>query len=78
MAIGNTHKKLVKIGRVVPKTLSRTDKHRQTDRHAHHDTPLPYRRRSNNLGILSNGNSSVLLAVASPEVRTRGGGKAGV
>jgi len=25
-----------------------TDKHRQADRHAHHNTPLPYRLRSNN------------------------------
>jgi len=34
-------KKLVKIGRVVPKIWSRTDK--QTDRHAHHNTPPAYR-----------------------------------
>ena len=40
-------KKLVKIGRVVPKIWSRTDKHTHRDRHAHHNIPLPYRRRSN-------------------------------
>jgi len=39
------HKKLVKIGPVVPKIRSRTDKHtqRQTDRHAHYNTSQPYR-----------------------------------
>ena len=36
---------LVKIVGVVPKIWSRTDKHKQTDRHAHHNTPLPYRGR---------------------------------
>ena len=40
-------KNLVKIGRVVPKIWSRTDKHTHRDRHAHHNIPLPYRRRSN-------------------------------
>ena len=34
-------KSLVKIGRVVPKIWSRTDKH--THRHAHHNTPFFYR-----------------------------------
>ena len=45
----NMHKNLVKIGRVVPKTLSQTDKHTHKHRHAHHNTPLPYRGRSNNV-----------------------------
>jgi len=44
---GNTHKNLEKIGWVVPKIWSRTGKthrhtDRQTDRHVHHNTPLPY------------------------------------
>ena len=42
---------VVQIGRVVPKISSQTNKHtdsvtgteRETDRHAHHNTPLPYR-----------------------------------
>jgi len=47
-AIANMHKNLAKIGRVVPKIWSRTDKHMLTDRrthtgrHAHYNTPLPY------------------------------------
>jgi len=40
-------KKSVKIGRVVPKIWSRTKTDRQTDWHAHHNTPLPYRGRGN-------------------------------
>ena len=28
-------------------THTQTDRHRQTDRHAHHNSPLPYRGRSN-------------------------------
>jgi len=41
MDIGNVHKNLVKIARVVPGISSRTDRH--TDRHTHHNTlqPLP-------------------------------------
>jgi len=35
-AIGNMHRKLVKIARVVPEMSSRTDKHKH--RHAHHNT----------------------------------------
>jgi len=35
-------KKLVKMGRVVPKIRSQTDKH--THRHGHHNTPFPYGR----------------------------------
>jgi len=37
------HTNSVKIGRVIPEILSRTDKHAhtQTDRHIHHNTPLP-------------------------------------
>ena len=46
-AIGNMHKNMVKIGRVVPNIGSRTDKHkdRQTDRHTYYNTPLLYRGR---------------------------------
>jgi len=41
--IGNIHKKLVKIARVVPEISSQTDRHTQTDTHTHHNTspPLP-------------------------------------
>jgi len=46
-------KKLLKIARVVPKMWLRTDKPTQADRHAHHNTPLRYRGRSNNVRILS-------------------------
>jgi len=43
-------KNFVKIGRVVPEARLWTDKQtqRHTDRHAHHNTPLPYRGRSEN------------------------------
>ena len=43
-AIGNMHKKFVKIGRRCDRGQTNT----HTDRHAHHNTLLPYRRRSNN------------------------------
>jgi len=55
-AIVNMHKNLVKIGRVVPKIWSQTDKHRHRhrhrhiDKHAHHNTPLPYGGRSDHFG----------------------------
>jgi len=50
-AISNMHENLVNIGGVVPKIWSRRDKrtHKQTDRHGHHNTALPYRGRSNEL-----------------------------
>ena len=53
--MGNMHRKLSKIGRIVPNIWSRTDKHTGTHS-AHNNTPLPYRRRSKN-GFI-NGNSS--------------------
>ena len=42
---GSIHKNMVKIVCVVPKICPPTD--RQTDRHGHHNTPLPYQWRSN-------------------------------
>jgi len=41
--IGNMHKKLVKIVRVVPEMLVDRETDRHTDRHTHHNTsqPLP-------------------------------------
>ena len=41
------HTNLVKIGCVFPEICSRTDTHTRTDRHGHHNAPLPCRRRSN-------------------------------
>ena len=38
MATGDKHKKLVKIGQVIPEICSHTDTHTQTD----HSTPLRY------------------------------------
>ena len=48
MAIGNFAQKLMYTGRVVPEIGSRTDiqTHRHK-RHAHRNTPLPYRARRN-------------------------------
>ena len=45
----NKHK-MVKVRRVYPEICSQTDKHtdRQTDRHGHHNTMLPYQGQSNN------------------------------
>jgi len=40
-AIGNKHKTLVKIGRVVPETFSLTEK--QTNEHSHHILHSPIR-----------------------------------
>ena len=51
MATVNMHaQKLVKFGRVVSNIRERTDSQtdRQTDRHAHHNTPQPSQRRTNN------------------------------
>jgi len=49
---GTCIKNLVKIGRVVHKIWSRTEQtHRQTDKHVHRNTPLPYWGQSNyNIG----------------------------
>ena len=50
MAIGNMHKKFGEDGTCSSEDMivdRQTYTHRQTDRHAHHNTPLPYRGRSN-------------------------------
>jgi len=36
--IGNMHKNLVRIARVVPEIFSRTDRQTDADRHTHHKT----------------------------------------
>ena len=46
MAVGNMHKRLVKIGRVVPDMCSWTDKH-ETHIPGHYNTLPEYRRLSN-------------------------------
>ena len=48
-AIGNMHKNVVKIGRVVPEISSRTDKHTDRQTGSSQYSALPYRGRSNNV-----------------------------
>ena len=57
-AIGNMHKNLVKIGRIVLEICSRTDKYAdtQTDRHAHRNTAPP----TNDGGVIINIDKSVI------------------
>ena len=51
--IGNMHKNLVKIARLVPEISSRTDKQTHTHRHVHYNIsqPLPGTRSNNNYAI---------------------------